>query len=77
MIIEALACGLPVSGYNVTGPRDILTKPELGAIGDNLSTATKEALKVGSAEERHKFAHNNYTWHEVAKQFLNAINETA
>lgn len=77
VLIEALACGIPVAGYDVTGPRDILTEPGLGAIHDDLSTAAHAALSVGTPERRHAFIRHNYTWAEVARQFLKAIHETA
>lgn len=76
VIIEALACGLPVAGYNVTGPQDILTEDGLGVIHDDIGVAAKEALTIGSAEKRVKFAHDNYSWTEVAHQFLKAIYDT-
>jgi hypothetical protein len=77
VLIEALACGLPVAGYDVTGPRDILTEAGLGVIHDDLSTAAHQALKVGTPAERHAFVRHHYTWAEVARQFLRAIRETA
>lgn len=77
VIIEALACGIPVAGYDVTGPQDILTEPYLGAIHDDLSTASHNALTVGTPEQRHTFARDNYSWREVAHQFVRAIHETA
>ncbi|MEM6781941.1 MAG: glycosyltransferase family 1 protein [Pseudomonadota bacterium] len=77
VIIEALACGIPVAGYDVTGPQDILTEPYLGAIDDDLGTATQKALLVGNPEQRHAFAKENYSWREVANQFVRAIHETA
>jgi len=70
VLIEALACGLPVAAYNVTGPKDIITKPFLGALHENnLSIAAKEALKYGTAQQRADHVQNTYTWAIVAKQF--------
>ncbi len=74
VLIEALASGIPVAAYDVTGPRDIITEPLLGCIGDDLSIAAKQALAFeGTAAARHKYTRENYTWHLVAQQFLDAI----
>lgn len=72
VIVEALACGLPVAGYNVTGPKDIITIPEFGALDDScLLTATKAALNSKcSREERSKLAIKQYSWDSVSDQFL-------
>lgn len=77
VLIEALACGIPVAGYNVTGPQDILTEPGLGVIDDDLSKASHAALHVGTPEGRHAFVEKNYSWREAANQFLRAIYDTA
>src|SRR5439155_26062779 len=47
VVIEALASGLPVAAYPVTGPVDIVTRPELGALDDDLARAVEEALRTG------------------------------
>ncbi|ARE38921.1 Glycosyltransferase [Rhodovulum sp. P5] len=45
VLIEALASGLPVAGYDVTGPRDIVGEDaRLGATDDDLETAVARAL---------------------------------
>lgn len=70
VIIEALACGLPVAGYPVTGPADIITDQRLGAVDDDLPTAAQNALRHGTAQERHNHVKNHYTWRKAAQQFL-------
>jgi glycosyltransferase involved in cell wall biosynthesis len=69
VVIEALATGLPVAAYPVTGPMDIITRPEIGALNDNLGIAIEEALKNGQREECIKEA-QNYTWEHCTEQFL-------
>jgi len=69
VIIEALACGTPVAGYPVTGPIDIITRPELGALNEDLAVAVETALRTGDraaclAEGR------GYTWANCTNQFL-------
>ena len=72
VLIEALASGLPVAGYPVTGPLDILTQPFLGAMDEDLATAAKRALNCGTKEERAKHVRDNYTWENAARQFMSA-----
>ena len=76
VLIEALACGLPIAAHNVTGPRDVITNETLGALDDNLSNAASNALKNGvSADCRHHvMAH--YSWEQAAKQFITAQSTT-
>lgn len=73
VLIEALACGLPVAAYNVMGPRDIITEGFLGVLDDNLAHATTKALQNGNAEKRTAYTHKHYTWKKAATQFLNAL----
>jgi glycosyltransferase involved in cell wall biosynthesis len=71
VLIEALACGLPVAGYDVTGPKDIITSDFLGAINDDLFTAVTCALKnKGTAQQRFDYVQTHYGWPSVAKVFL-------
>jgi glycosyltransferase involved in cell wall biosynthesis len=70
VLIEAMACGLPIAGYNVTGPKDLVTHEFLGAINDDLSMAVKKALSApGTHKDRYNHALKNYSWKEVAKVF--------
>ena len=73
VLIEAMGCGLPIAGYNVTGPKDIVTEGFLGAIDDDLSIAAQNALKNGSAELRHQYAERHYSWPHAAQEFLHAL----
>ncbi len=70
VIVEALACGLPVAAYPVMGPIDIITQPFLGALDDNLSQAAHKALACGTIEARAAYARDHYHWRTVAHQFL-------
>ena len=70
VIIEALASGLPVAAYNVTGPKDIITEPFLGALEEtDLSKAAKRALEHGTREERAAYTQKHYTWENAGKQY--------
>ena len=69
VVIEALASGLPVAGYPVTGPMDIVTRDELGALDVDLGRAVERALSGGNpaacAAEGAR-----YTWARCTEQFL-------
>lgn len=77
VLIEALASGLPVAGYNVTGPKDIITHDFLGALEEHdLAAAARKALKAGSAAQRAAYVKEEYTWKKAAEQFIAALAQT-
>lgn len=44
--LEALACGVPVAAFPVTGPRDVIGGEPVGVLDEDLRTACLEALKI-------------------------------
>ena len=77
VLLEALACGLPVAAYNVIGPRDIVTQPLLGALHDDLAKAAAQALTApGDAAIRNLYIKEHYSWEAAAARFLEILDET-
>jgi glycosyltransferase involved in cell wall biosynthesis len=70
--LEALACGVPVAAYPVTGPRDVIGDDPVGALHEDLRTACMSALHVSRAACR-TFALTR-TWEASARQFLGHVN---
>lgn len=71
VVLEALASGLPVAAYPVTGPRDILTDPRAGALDDTLAVAVRRALMLDPAAAR---AHAlTFTWARCADIFSSIL----
>lgn len=73
VLIEALASGLPVAAYDVTGPKDIITEDYLGILDEDLGKAAKQALNQGTKKQRADHVKNYYTWENVAKQYMDAL----
>ncbi len=74
VVIEALASGLPVAAYPVTGPKDIVTRAELGALDNDLGEAVRRALEQGKPEACAAEG-ASYTWENCTKQFLGNLVE--
>jgi glycosyltransferase involved in cell wall biosynthesis len=66
--LEALACGVPVAAYPVTGPRDVIGDNPIGALNEDLRVACLEALKISRTTCR-EYALTR-SWDASAKQFL-------
>jgi len=73
--LEALACGVPVAAFPVTGPKDVIGNNPVGALNDDLRLACLEALKVSKAACR-EFA-LTYSWENSARQFLSHVHRIA
>jgi glycosyltransferase involved in cell wall biosynthesis len=73
VVLEALACGLPVAAYPVTGPKDILGESPhpVGALNEDLRLAALAALEIDrSACRPHA---ETYSWTACAQRFLDNL----
>jgi len=46
VLLEAMACGVPVAAYPVTGPADVILEGVTGSLSDNLAEAIEKALNL-------------------------------
>jgi glycosyltransferase involved in cell wall biosynthesis len=68
VLLEALASGLPVAGFPVSGPKDVVTEPDIGVLSFDLKAALFEALTLDREAAR---AHAlRYSWENSARQFI-------
>ena len=71
VLLEALAAGTPVAAFPVTGPRDVLTDPRIGALDEDLRAACLRALDADRAAcRRHAEA---WSWEACAAPFRAAL----
>ena len=71
VLIEALACGVPVAAYPVPGPLDVIGESGAGALDEDLGRAVRRALTLDRETAR---AHAlTFTWRRSAENFLNNL----
>jgi glycosyltransferase involved in cell wall biosynthesis len=70
--LEALACGVPIAAFPVTGPRDVIADQPIGVVDEDLRSACLGALKM-SREACRAFALTR-SWENSARQFISHIN---
>ncbi len=68
VVLEALACGIPVAAYNVMGPRDILSQGVDGYVGDDLADAAIKCLSLARENCRTKAL--QYSWNYSVEAFI-------
>lgn len=67
VVLEALASGVPVAAYPVTGPKDILDGSGAGVVDEDLGAAARRALGIDRTLCR---AHaERFSWAESARIF--------
>ena len=66
--LEALASGVPIAAFPVTGPRDVIGNNPIGVLNDDLRSACMQALWI-SRESCREFA-LRYSWENSARQFI-------
>ena len=68
VLLEAMACGVPVAAFPVTGPVDVVTPGVTGCLDENLGQAVHAALRLDGARCReYALAHS---WEAATAQFL-------
>jgi glycosyltransferase involved in cell wall biosynthesis len=68
VLLEALACGLPVAAYPVPGPLDVIGDSGCGVLDQDLARAAARALEIPPARCREHAL--GFTWRHCAEQFL-------
>ena len=76
VLLEALASGLPVAAFPVTGPRDVIGAAPVGVLSEDLRAACLEALQI-PRQDCVEFA-AAHTWQASARVFVeHALNVRA
>lgn len=71
VLLEALASGLPVAAFPVTGPIDVVGSAKVGVLDEDLGVAARAALDIDRQACR---AHAlKFSWARCASQFLDNI----
>jgi 1,2-diacylglycerol 3-alpha-glucosyltransferase/glucuronosyltransferase len=68
VLLEALASGVPVAAFPVTGPRDVIGSAPVGALNDDLHLACLSALRI-SPQACREFA-SGHTWEASTRIFV-------
>lgn len=71
VLLEAMACGVPVAAYPVPGPLDVVVPGVTGVLDDDLRAAALAALELDpSACREHALRHS---WRAATGQFLASL----
>jgi glycosyltransferase involved in cell wall biosynthesis len=68
VVVEALACGLPVAAHDVMGPHDIVTEGKDGYLSDDLREAALKCLDLSREDCRAKAL--QYSWEHSVDAFV-------
>jgi glycosyltransferase involved in cell wall biosynthesis len=74
VLLEAMACCLPVVAYDVTGPKDIVEQGVTGYLGEDLPGNVARALARREELGRNALVHaQKHSWQQVARQFVDHV----
>lgn len=68
VLLEAMACGVPIAAYPVFGPIDVVKRGVTGVLDEDLAAAVHGALKL-DREDCRRYA-QSFTWEKATQQFI-------
>ena len=68
VLIEAMACGVPVAAYPVAGPLDVVGERGSGVLDEDLKKAVEGALLIDRNRPREHAL--GFTWERCAEMFM-------
>ncbi|MEO1198208.1 MAG: glycosyltransferase family 1 protein [Pseudomonadota bacterium] len=71
VVLEALAAGVPIAAYPVTGPKDIIGSARVGVLSEDLREASLKALDISPDLCREHAL--KFSWLECARIFLENV----
>lgn len=71
VLLEAIACGLPVAGYPVPGPKDVVGASGAGVLSQDLKEAALDALKMGRVDPDVRL--EGFSWEACADIFESVL----
>ena len=71
VLLEAMACGVPVAAYPVSGPIDVVQDKVTGILHEDLGEAARLALDLDRTRCRQFALHRS--WAEATRQFLSHL----
>ncbi|MBV8664975.1 MAG: glycosyltransferase family 1 protein [Burkholderiaceae bacterium] len=71
VLVEAMACGVPVAAYPVEGPIDVVAQGRSGSLHNDLQHACLEALTLSRSHTREHAL--GYSWEAATQQFLQLL----
>jgi len=71
--LEALASGVPIAAFPVTGPKDVVGDHPVGALNEDLRIACLDALKL--SREMCREVALQYSWENSARQFIGHLRD--
>ncbi len=72
VLLEALASGVPIAAFPVTGPRDVVVHGKVGHLSDDLREAALQALTMDRTACRDYAL--GFSWETCARQFIHNVN---
>ncbi len=71
VMLEGMACGLPVAAFPVTGPIDVVTHGVTGILDEDLAQAAMQALELSRDDCRNEALRRS--WPRATEQFFNNL----
>jgi glycosyltransferase involved in cell wall biosynthesis len=66
-MLEAMACGVPIAAFPVTGPIDVVQNGVTGVLHEDLATAARAALELDGAACRERAERSG--WDQCTREF--------